>query len=309
MKPNLDAPDALPDPRAPGLYEPRHLAFLATLPQLRPSLHRYCSRMTGSPLTGEDVVQEALFLAFREIEGAGEPGPSTARLFQLAHDRSLDHLRRHEAGAEGERPASTDPAGRPGEVPAPSFERLVFGLPPDERACVLLRDDFDHSLEEIAELVGSTVGEAEAALDRGRARLAEAGGSGEAARPEPGDPAFARFVERYVERFNLRDWDALRELGASEARLLIADRYSGPLDGSLYFGRWEEWQIEWRFQAGEMDGRPVAVILLRGEDGHWAPRSFVHLEVEEGRLRRIADYLHCPWVAELEGLVLLPGPS
>jgi len=34
----------------------------------------------------------------------------------------------------------------------------VLTLPPKERACAFLKDDFDYSLEEIAELVDSTVG-------------------------------------------------------------------------------------------------------------------------------------------------------
>ena len=46
---------------APGPFEARYLAFLETITQLRPRLHRYCSRMTGSVMDGEDVVQDALF--------------------------------------------------------------------------------------------------------------------------------------------------------------------------------------------------------------------------------------------------------
>jgi DNA-directed RNA polymerase specialized sigma24 family protein len=42
-----------------GPFEARYVAFLETLTQLRPSLHRYCARMTGSVVDGEDVVQEA----------------------------------------------------------------------------------------------------------------------------------------------------------------------------------------------------------------------------------------------------------
>src|SRR6266568_2359848 len=44
------------EPRGP--FEARYVAFLETITHLRPSLHRYCSRMTGSVLDGEDVVQE-----------------------------------------------------------------------------------------------------------------------------------------------------------------------------------------------------------------------------------------------------------
>jgi len=44
------------------------LAFLETITQLRPRLHRYCSRMTGSVMDGEDVMQDALFEAYRKLE-------------------------------------------------------------------------------------------------------------------------------------------------------------------------------------------------------------------------------------------------
>jgi hypothetical protein len=47
-----------------GPFEARYLAFLETIATLRPSLHRYCARMTGSVMDGEDVVQEALFRRF-----------------------------------------------------------------------------------------------------------------------------------------------------------------------------------------------------------------------------------------------------
>jgi hypothetical protein len=49
-------------------FEARYLAFLETIAQLRPRLHRYCSRMTGSVMDGEDVVQDALFEAYRKLD-------------------------------------------------------------------------------------------------------------------------------------------------------------------------------------------------------------------------------------------------
>jgi hypothetical protein len=50
-----------PDFEAIGLFEARYVAFLETITHLRPRLHRYCARMTGSVLDGEDVMQEAVF--------------------------------------------------------------------------------------------------------------------------------------------------------------------------------------------------------------------------------------------------------
>ena len=38
--------------------------LLALVAELRPELHRYCARLVGSAIDGEDVVQEALAKAF-----------------------------------------------------------------------------------------------------------------------------------------------------------------------------------------------------------------------------------------------------
>jgi len=38
--------------------------FLAMVDSIRPDLHRYCARLTGSVIEGEDIVQETLAKAF-----------------------------------------------------------------------------------------------------------------------------------------------------------------------------------------------------------------------------------------------------
>ena len=50
-----------------GLFDARYRAFLETVTHLRGDLHRYCARMTGSALDGEDVMQESLFEAYRKL--------------------------------------------------------------------------------------------------------------------------------------------------------------------------------------------------------------------------------------------------
>jgi Sigma-70 region 2 len=51
---------------------PERDEFDRLLEKLRPKLHRYCARMTGSVIDGEDVLQEALVKAI-EAFGAGSP--------------------------------------------------------------------------------------------------------------------------------------------------------------------------------------------------------------------------------------------
>jgi RNA polymerase sigma-70 factor, ECF subfamily len=77
------------DMEAQGPFDARYLAFLETITQLRPRLHRYCSRMTGSVMDGEDVAQEALFEAYRKLDQYDESRPLTPWLFKIAHNRCI----------------------------------------------------------------------------------------------------------------------------------------------------------------------------------------------------------------------------
>src|SRR5258708_6648239 len=215
------------DPSGP--FEARYLAFLETITHLRPSLHRYCSRMTGSVLDGEDVVQDALFQAYRKLDIFDDGRPLTPWLFRIAHNRCIDFLRsrevRQEAEAAAMEPDSVVPADPPGPILDRAVEHLVLALPPKERACVLLKDVFDYSLEEIADLVDSTVGGVKAALNRGRSKFASL--PQPSPTPHASNPEMLRLLHLYVDRFNQRDWDGLRELISADAQLLVADRFAG----------------------------------------------------------------------------------
>src|SRR3989442_14012416 len=144
-----------------GQFEARYLAFLETISTLRPSLHRYCARMTGSVMDGEDVVQEALFEAYRKLDKFDDSRPIKPWLFRIAHNRCIDFLRRRGVRDEADAAAAVPEAVEPSELvfgTGKAVEHLVLTLPPKERACILLKDVLDYSLEEIAELVDSTVG-------------------------------------------------------------------------------------------------------------------------------------------------------
>ena len=68
--------------------------------QLKPKLHRYCGRMTGSVIDGEDVVQEALVKALEALPRAGTLTNPEGWLFRIAHNATLDFS----AGARVRRP-------------------------------------------------------------------------------------------------------------------------------------------------------------------------------------------------------------
>jgi RNA polymerase sigma-70 factor, ECF subfamily len=68
-------------------------AFDRLLGELRPKLHRYCARMTGSVLDGEDVVHEAIIKAIEALSQPGLIAHPEAWLFRIAHNAALDFLR------------------------------------------------------------------------------------------------------------------------------------------------------------------------------------------------------------------------
>src|ERR1700735_4558037 len=146
----------------PGLFEPRRIAFIESIASFRPRMHRYCTRMTGSALDGVDVMQEAIFEAYRKPGSFDAARPLGPWLLRIAHNRCIDFIRRRRARREAEAEAGplawVDPPEATGKAIDRAIERLVIALPPKERACVLLKDVFDYSLEEIADLVESTTG-------------------------------------------------------------------------------------------------------------------------------------------------------
>jgi len=294
------------DTEASGPFDTRYLAFLETIVQLRPRLHRYCSRMTGSAMDGEDVVQDALFEAYRKLDQYDDSRSLTPWLFRIAHNRCIDFLRRRGVRVEAETGAVSPDSVLPGNAPVlgvgRAVEHLVMSLPPKERACVLLKDVFDYTLEEIAELVGSTLGGVKAALSRGRSKLA--------ALPEPVtshgevNPELSRLLHLYVDRFNKRDWDGLRELISADAQLRVMDRFAGPIDKAPYFKNYERLTIPWRMAMAIVDGE-LAVVALRLRGDEWKPESVVRFEVIDDNIVSIMDYAHCPWVLAAASSVVM----
>ncbi|BCG87246.1 DNA-directed RNA polymerase sigma-70 factor [Mesorhizobium sp. 113-3-9] len=282
-----------------GLFDLRYRAFLETVSHLRVRLHRYCARMTGSALDGEDIMQEALFEAYRKIVLLDDAQALRPWLFRIAHNRCIDFIRNRRTRLKAEASYASDeivlPVEPAGAGAGRAIERLVVHLPPKERACVLLKDVLDHSLEEIADLVGSTSGGVKSALNRGRAKLAALPAQPVAASAH--DPELERLLGRYVELFNARDWDGVRALTSADARLRVSDCYNGLLSRSPYFVEYERGE-PWRMRQDAIEGEAVLVVdRLQGQA--WRPAYLVRIHADGGVIDRIADYYACPWILEM----------
>jgi RNA polymerase sigma-70 factor (ECF subfamily) len=260
------------------------------LRDLRPKLHRFCSRMVGSVLDGEDLVQETLTEAFLHVSSLRDPTRLEPWLFRIAHHKCVDFIRRERRPIIWDAP---DELTEPGEPVDESLAMLVSTLPPKERASVLLKDVLGYQLDEVAEIIESTVGGVKAALHRGRTKL-------RAADPEMGpalDDSQRALLDAYVDRFNRHDWDGLRDLIQADARLEIVGAAAGTmLDiGKNYYSNYLAQPFEWRFTVGIVDGE-LAPVQERQIDGEWRPRTAVRLWWHDGKVVRIRDYVHVDYL-------------
>ena len=169
---------------------------------------------------------------------------------------------------------------------------------------MLLKDVFEYSLDEIADLVDSTTGGVKAALNRGRGKLATLPHAAENKRATSKETL--ELLRLYVDRFNKRDWDGVRELASADARLRVADCFAGRLADSPYFVEYERPILPWRMALGSVDGETVVVILRDDADG-LAPFSVIRLAVAGKQIVGITDYIKSPWVLEAANSVAIDG--
>jgi len=86
--------------------------------------------------------------------------------------------------------------------------------------------------------------------------------------------------------------------------LLVADRYAGSFTDGGYLGVYSRMRVTWRLALGDADGEP-AIALLHFRDGGWEIEGVIRLEVgADGRILRIADYQHCPWVLTAGSIIV-----
>jgi RNA polymerase sigma-70 factor (ECF subfamily) len=277
-------------------------AFEALLGEMRPKLHRFCARMTGSVIDGEDVVQDALAKAVAAFPGSSKVTNYEAWLFRIAHNAAIDFLRRR-ARDENAR-ADTDPDTlmdeRIGEAErreiAAAGLRTFMRLPLVQRSAVLLMDVFGHSLRDVSQSLEISIPAVKAALHRGRTLLRVLAREPDEVRaPVLAEPERS-LLNAYTEHFNARNFDAIRNMLADEVRLELVNRtrFSGRGEVGTYFGNYAAVD-GWHLAPGIIEGRPAA--LVSGQPADSAP-YFIVFEFRDGRIAGIRDFVHARYVTD-----------
>ncbi|HEY8079828.1 MAG TPA: sigma-70 family RNA polymerase sigma factor [Labilithrix sp.] len=265
--------------------------FLAMVEALRPDLHRYCARLTGSVVDGEDIVQDTLAKAFYALAMQPETPALRPWLFRIAHNAAMDHLKSHGRKYTDVRD-DLDALASVDERPEPAVVRAALArfleLPITQRSAVILKDVLGCSLEETAETMGTTVPAVKAALVRGRARLRE-----EAPEAETHAAAAREELSRYASLFNARDWDGVRALVGEDCKLdLVSKSQRRGKEVGMYFGRYEKENVALRVV--RLDGE---LALAAHVSGAATPSYFILLEWEAGRVKSIRDFRYVPYIA------------
>jgi RNA polymerase sigma factor (sigma-70 family) len=303
----------------PSADRDRLAGLLALAGELRPELHRYCARLMGSVIDGEDVVQDTLvraFVALQELQEQGleETPPLRPWLFRIAHNRALDLLRGRAVRKAEPIDAALDIADQANPDPVEMLMRQeavktavsrFAELPTPQRSVVILKDVLDESLMEIAALLDLTVDAVKGHLARGRARLREISAQ---AGPLPDARPASAAVARYVALFNQRDWDGLRALLADDVKL-VQPTYpprAGSADVGMFFTIYAKFDGLWLAPAW-LEGREVIAVFEDRADPK--PSYIMWLEWRDGRISFIRDYRYVRYVAADAELALAPDSN
>jgi RNA polymerase sigma factor (sigma-70 family) len=297
-------------------HHDRRAELLALTGELRGELHRYCARLMGSVIDGEDVVQDTLARALVALDEAEETPQLRPWLFRIAHNRAIDLLRSRalrkaepiEAASDIADEASPDPMEVLMRQQAVETAVSRFAeLPLLQRSVVILRDVLDESLKDIAELLDLTVDAVKAHLARGRTRLREI--NAQPTTLAEARPASAA-VARYVALFNAQNWDGLRALLADDVKL-HQSTYPvrvGAADVGMFFTIYAKFEGV-RLAPAWVEGREV-IAVFEGNAGA-EPSYFMWIEWRDGRISFIRDYRYARYIVDGAGLMLAAdsGPA
>src|SRR3712207_2090132 len=136
--------------------------------------------MTGNPTQAEDLTQEVFVHLLNKVGSFRGESQFTTWLHRLTVNQVLMHFRKASTRSEhttdeGETPVqivrgTEDPSRMP-VIDRIALERAIAALPPGYRSVFVLHDVEGHEHEEVARMLGTSVGTSKSQLHKARLKL------------------------------------------------------------------------------------------------------------------------------------------
>jgi RNA polymerase sigma-70 factor (ECF subfamily) len=301
-------------------------AFERLAEPLRREIKLHCYRMLGSLHDAEDLVQETLLRAWRSFDSF-DGGNFRAWLYKIATNACLNAIESRKLAArmlpDQQFPATTQmPNGTAAadvvwlepypdsnlegiadEAPTPearltsreavrlAFVATIQGLPPRQRAVLLLCDVLGWASSETATLLGGSTASINSALQRARETLAKRYPQGRPqAAPKP-DPAQQRLLGRYMEAWEGLDLDnfvALLKEDATYTMPPLPQWYLGREAIRTFFAFAFKTYGGFRMVPTAANGEPAFAAYSRKDaDSPWTAHSIHVLALEQEAISRL----------------------
>ena len=280
--------------------------FLDLVVPFRPQLYSYCRKLTGNVWDAEDLVQETLTKAFATL-GSVHADIANPRgyLVRIATNLWIDNERKRTVERESLSRELPETSAAPAEAldvrhaGASLFEILA----PQERAALVLKDVFDLSLKETAEMLSTSENAVKAALHRGRARLKEDN-------PVHRRAASRALIDEFVRRLDASDLNGLLALMLDTATIEMPGALVEV--GRAEFGRKGSWLWQavnvhpdmppdmrppkWANERVEFRGEHIVLGFMPLPEGR-VLQGINRFEEVDGRIARIRSYCFSPELA------------
>ena len=165
---------------------PEQKAFLErAMQQYGKATYNFAYRLTGNEADARDLTQDAFIRVYRAWRSF-QPGTSfLSWIYRIVTNLHRDELRRRKGRFQEELPEDNAPASFGGERPlavtpiedyverqlGEPLSRALAQLSPEQRQVVILADIEEYSYQEIAEIMGCSIGTVRSRLHRARALL------------------------------------------------------------------------------------------------------------------------------------------
>ena len=297
-------------------------AFRRLTDPYRRELQLHIYRIVGSVQDAEDLLQETLLAAWRDLGRFEGRASIRAWLYRIATNRSLDALRarrRRVGGAVAhdipEPTRRTDPIrldpypdllleGVPDDAPGPearyevreavslAFAAGLQHLPAKQRAVLVLRDVLGFRAGEVSDMLGSTEASVTSLLARARAAFASRlPATGRDRAPLPGSRLERDVVGRFADAVEAGDIDGMVALLTDDAWLSMPPEpyeYQGPAAIRAFLSGREVARGRMRLAATRANTHPAFGVYLADPGAGLArPYSLFVLVLEDDRISAV----------------------